>query len=105
MSYPFKLITFKINVFKHEMQYSFKNGLLSKMPHSEPQSHNSLSCNAVQLQWKNLFKFFLNWEYSINHGQSIFNQAFLIPNSSPILNFLLPKVSELDVTKSYSVIP
>ena len=35
---------------------TMKNGLLSKIPHSELQSHNYRTCNAVQLQWENPFQ-------------------------------------------------
>ena len=49
---------------------AMKNGLLSKMPHSDPQSHNSphfvMWCNS---NGKNLFKFHTNWEYRIKHGK------------------------------------
>ena len=84
---------------------AMKNGLLSKMPHSESQSHNFPFCNVVQLQWEKPFQIPHKLGIQDKTWENGVFKALLIPHSSPILNFPLPKVPELDVTKSSSEIP
>ena len=43
-----------------QLPATMKNGLLSKMLHSEPLSHNSPFYNVVQLHWEILFQILLN---------------------------------------------
>ena len=59
----------------------------------------------VQLQWEKPFQIPHKLGIQDKTWEKGVFKALLIPHSSPILNFPLPKVPELEVTKSFSEIP